>query len=40
MFVHHVGVLMRRFPALSYSGSQSDSSALFSDRIAFDGKGS
>ena len=24
---HHVGVLMRRFPALSYSGSESDSSA-------------
>ena len=24
---------MRRFPALSYSGSESDSSALFSDRI-------
>ena len=26
---------MRRFPALSYSGSESDSSALFSNRIAF-----
>ena len=31
---------MRRFPALSYSGSESDSVALFSDRIVFAGKGS
>ena len=31
----NVGVLMRRFPALSYSGSEIDSLALFSDRIAF-----
>ena len=32
-----VGVLVRRFPALSYSESESDSLALFSDRIAFAG---
>ena len=37
---HHVGVLMCRFPALSYSGSECDSSALFSDGIAFAVKGS
>ena len=30
---------MRRFPALSYSGSDTDSLVLFSDRIAFTGKG-
>ena len=26
---------MRRFPSLSYSGTESDSLALFSDRMAF-----
>ena len=29
---------MRRFPALSYSGSESDSLVLFSDRISFAGR--
>ena len=33
-------MLLRRFPALSYSVSESDYLALFSDQNAFAGKGS